>query len=227
MLGFDQSVAQLAPQLMDVHGHGIAFDGAAAAVDGDFQLIAADGVAHALHQGQQRVVFVGAQIHLVAALRHRAACRFQHNVPAPQRRHHAVAAAPEHGAHPGQQFVQLEWLHQVVVGAGVQSLDAVAQAVARGDDQHRRRVEPGAQRLEQCQAAAVGQAQVKQNGLITVVHERQVRFGHVVRPVHVGAVLNQARAQGIAQHAIVFYQQDTQASSRPVSSSAAGALKNY
>ncbi|KAG0771324.1 hypothetical protein G6F22_016577 [Rhizopus arrhizus] len=119
MLGFDQSVAQLAPQLMDVHGHGIAFDGAAAAVDGDFQLIAADGVAHALHQGQQRVVFVGAQIHLVAALRHRAACRFQHNVPAPQRRHHAVAAAPEHGAHPGQQFVQLEWLHQVVVGAGV------------------------------------------------------------------------------------------------------------
>jgi hypothetical protein len=48
-----------------------------------------------------------------------------------------------------------------------------------------------------------------------------------MRPVHVSAVLSQARAQGIAQHGIVFYQQDTQASSTAVSSSAAGALKNY
>ncbi|MNI31208.1 hypothetical protein D3C73_850830 [compost metagenome] len=210
---------------MDVHRHGVAFDGAAAAIHRHFQLVAADGVAHALHQRQQRVIFMRAQADFLAASLDDAARGFQHHVAATQRGHHAVAAASKHGTQAGQQFVQLKGLDQVIVGARVQPLDAFAQAVARGDDQYGGGIETAAQGLQQRQPAAGGQAQVQQHGVVAVVHQRQLRLGQGACPVHVGPVFGQARTQGIAKHGIVFDKQDTHAHSRAPPGTARRGLK--
>jgi hypothetical protein len=49
----------------------------------------------------------------------------------------AAAAAPQQGAHPGQQFGEGEGLDQVIVGAEFETFDAVFDVVARGQEQHR------------------------------------------------------------------------------------------
>ena len=47
-------------------------------------------------------------------------------------------AAPQQGAHPGEELVERERLDEVVVGAGVEPGDAVGDLVASGQHQHRR-----------------------------------------------------------------------------------------
>jgi hypothetical protein len=49
----------------------------------------------------------------------------------------AGRAAPQQGAQPGEQLLALEGLDEVVVGAGVQPLDARLDRVARRQDQDR------------------------------------------------------------------------------------------
>ena len=52
----------------------------------------------------------------------------------------ADRSAPQQGADPGHQFGKCKRFHQVVVGAQLQALDAVVDFVARGQEQHRRRM---------------------------------------------------------------------------------------
>ena len=53
--------------------------------------------------------------------------------------------APRDRADPGGQLGEIEGLHEVVVGAGVQPLDPVRDLIERRQDDHRRHVAPGAQ----------------------------------------------------------------------------------
>jgi hypothetical protein len=73
----------------------------------------------------------------------------------------AGAAPPVQGAQPGLEFVEVEGLGQVVVGAGVQADDAVADRAARGEDQHRRGQAAPARLLQHQQAVHAGQGEVE------------------------------------------------------------------
>ena len=79
--------------------------------------------------------------------------------------HATRAAAPGQRAHPRFQFVQVEGLGQVVVGAGVQAQHAVAHGAARGQDQHRRAQAARAGFGQHLQTVQRGQRQVKHHGI--------------------------------------------------------------
>ena len=125
----------------------------------------------------------------------------------------AAGVAAQHGAHAGVQLVELERLDEVVVGAGVQAGDAVAERVARGEHDHRRRVLARAQRAQHVEAAApllrVGQAEVEQHEVEALRRERRVRGPRVVDPVDRIALVAQGLAQAVADHAVVFDQQQS------------------
>ena len=72
----------------------------------------------------------------------------------------ARRAAAQQRAHPREQLLTLEGLDEVVVGAGVEALDAGLERVARGQDQDRH-VVVGAQRARDLEAVEPGQAEVE------------------------------------------------------------------
>src|SRR4030095_8992777 len=75
-------------------------------------------------------------------------------------------------AHPGQQLVHAEGFADVIIGAEIQALDAIALVGARGeqDDRHARAL--GAQRPAHLEAADAGQHDVQQQQREGLVGER-------------------------------------------------------
>ena len=76
----------------------------------------------------------------------------------------ARRAAAQQRAHPREQLVALEGLHQVVVGAGVEALHARVHGVARGEHQDRH-VAVLAQPPADLHAVELGQAEVEHHGV--------------------------------------------------------------
>ena len=77
----------------------------------------------------------------------------------------AVGGAPRRTAgeraHARLELLQRKGLHEVVVGPGIEPLHAVVDRVAGGQDQHRRRVAPATQLLQDREAIEARQAQVE------------------------------------------------------------------
>ena len=76
----------------------------------------------------------------------------------------AAAAPPLDGAQSRQQLARVVGLDQVVVGAGIEAADAVADLVARRQHDHHGPFAQRADRRHQRQAVAVLQVQVEQHG---------------------------------------------------------------
>ena len=105
---------------------------------------------------------------------------------------HRLAApgmAPQHGADARVQLVELEGLDQVVVGTGVEPRDAVA--VLRG----------------------VGQTEVEQHEIEALGGERRVRRRRVIDPVDRVPLLAQRQTQAVADHPVVFDEQQSHGAS--------------
>src|SRR5205823_2567367 len=88
-------------------------------------------------------------------------------VDAEQRAFDGVRAADQ-GAEAGEQFLQLERLGQVVVGAEVEALDLVLDAAAGGEDEDvgRQGLRAAAPLLQQRQAVLFGQHQVEDDDVV-------------------------------------------------------------
>ena len=77
-----------------------------------------------------------------------------------------AGGAAQQRAQPRQHLLHVEGLGDIIVGAGVEALDLVAPAVARGEDQHRRqpaRLAPG---LQHADAVALRQPDVEHDGVV-------------------------------------------------------------
>ena len=108
----------------------------------------------------------------------------------------AARRAPAHQrADPRQQLLALERLDEVVVGAAVESLDAVVGLGARGEDQDRD-VALGAQPAADLDAVEPRQAEVEDDEVGDELLGRRERLLAVGRGAHLVALL----AQGAAQH---------------------------
>ena len=81
----------------------------------------------------------------------------------------AVAAGPaEQRADPRHQLLHVERLGQVVVGAGIDALDALRQALRAGQHQDRRRDALGAEPLQDREAVELRQAQVEDDRIVVL-----------------------------------------------------------
>jgi hypothetical protein len=72
----------------------------------------------------------------------------------------------EHRAHARAEFVEVEWLHQVVVGTTVESEDPVGDRIAGGDHQYRDAMGCPPELGEQFEAGFSGEAEVEQQHLV-------------------------------------------------------------
>ena len=105
------------------------------------------------------------------------------------------ALPPQQGAHTGDQFIALEGLGQVVVGAGLQAIDAVVEGIPCREQQAGHQHLPGAQALQPGQCVALGQPAVEHQR--RVPHLRQAGLGLADPPHGVG---RDARALKLEHH---------------------------
>jgi hypothetical protein len=109
-----------------------------------------------------------------------------------------------------RQFVQVEGLEQVIVGAGLQSLDPVRDGVTGGQHQHRQFEPALAPAHQQAHAVCVGQAEVEHAGVELRSSHRGVGELRVFHVVHREAVQAQARRDAARHQRVVFDQQNMQ-----------------
>ena len=117
-----------------------------------------------------------------------------------------VAAAPEHGAHPGDQLARRERLGHVVVGAEFQPDHLVDLAVLGGQHDHRH-VGPIAQRPAHLAARQARQHQVEQDQVGAGPVERLERVGAGRADRDLEALLAQQVRDGVAERVLVLNDQ--------------------
>ena len=121
----------------------------------------------------------------------------------------------QQGADARQDFLEMERLRHIVVGAGVEALDLVAPSVARRQNEDRHRPPGPAPRLEHRDAIHLGQADIEDDGVIRLAFAEKVPFfpiegaiDHVARvgkcgrelSVEIGIVLDDEEAQSEYSH---------------------------
>src|ERR1019366_8562223 len=72
----------------------------------------------------------------------------------------AARSSSKQRANPRRKFFKVEWLHQIVVGSGIETFDTVGNRVARGQNQHWNGVAAPAQRGQDFETALPREAQV-------------------------------------------------------------------
>ena len=100
----------------------------------------------------------------------------------------AAVDAAQQGAQPRAQLAQREGLDQVVVGAGVEALDAVVDRVARGEHEHRGAVAGLAHAPADLEAVDAGHAHVEDDGVGRRGGQAVERRGAICGELHVVAL---------------------------------------
>jgi hypothetical protein len=118
-----------------------------------------------------------------------------------------AVAAPAQRADARLQLVEVEGLGQVVVGAGVQAHDAVADRAARREQQHGRAQPFGAGLGQHLQAVEVGQAQVQRHHVGLDGAPLGHGLGAVAAHAHVDPAPPEGALQGDLHRGVVFDQQ--------------------
>jgi len=106
--------------------------------------------------------------------RHRLVAAQAQATEADRRDARGPASATQQRAHPRLELDHVEGLDEVVVGTGVEAEHAVADLVARGQQQHRQRIAPVAQTAQHVDAVATRQADVQDRGVPGAGGERGV-----------------------------------------------------
>ncbi len=124
--------------------------------------------------------------------------------------------AAQQCAHARRQLVQAERLRQVIVGARIEPSDPIGDGVARRDDQHADAIARPAQLAQQLEAAFARQTEIEQHHRIRVLRggdrgPARLAVRHAVDRV---AVLRERLLQRLADHRVVFDEQDAHASLR-------------
>ena len=119
-----------------------------------------------------------------------------------------AAAAAQQRAQPRAQLLERERLDQVVVGAGVEAVDAVRDGVARGQHQHRRAVAGGAQPAADLEPVGLGHQHVEHDRVRRLVGERVERLAAVGGELDPVAVHAQRAIERVADRGLVVHHED-------------------
>jgi len=119
-----------------------------------------------------------------------------------------VGAAADDGAETGEDFLQIERLHDVIIRAGVEALHAVARLVAGGEHEHGR-LFGFAQALEDFPAVHARQHHVEDDGVVVRALGVEETVIAVVGGVHGVTFLAQRLGEAREQIGFVFDNQDS------------------
>ena len=134
-------------------------------------------------------------------------CRIERKFAVFDERRGALCTPAHQRAETRREFVEVEGLDEVIVGARVESAHAIGNRVARGDHQHRHGEAALAQRGEQFETGFPGQAQVEQHQFVHRVGQREFGRAAVLDPVDAVTLLAQPVVHGGADHRVIFNEQ--------------------
>lgn len=190
-----------------MHVEGVAFQFVAEAVDAVLELFTGQYAALVVQKRLQQRLFTPGQIYRLAAEEGLAAA----GVVGQAAMFDQIDAASRHTAQQGLQasseFTQVEGLEQVVVGAGLQAVDAVGHRVPRGEDQHRNVQPLAALLLQQLEAVFVGQAKVEHHNVEGRGLEHRPRRRGRGHALHGKALGGQAGHDATGDQFVVFTDQ--------------------
>ncbi len=122
-----------------------------------------------------------------------------------------IARTAQERAQSSQQFLEVEGLHQVIVGAGIQPRDAIVNGIARGQHENRR-AETGAAQFAADRVAALQRQHHVQDDNVVRIDRRLIQGAFSVgRNIHRVSLLPQALGQESGDADFVFHQQNTHA----------------
>ena len=138
---------------------------------------------------------------------HQPRLEIEAQAPARQRPADIAPLATQYREQAGVEFVDVERLHQIIVGAFVEPADARVDRAAGGEDQHRAGVAAPAQPVQQRKPVLVRQPQIEQDRGIVAVLEIGVRFVAAAREIDREAARGQRCGQRLGEIAVVLDQQ--------------------
>ena len=118
------------------------------------------------------------------------------------------AGAARKGAQAGQQFLEVEGLHQVIVGAGIEAGHAVVHGIARGQHQDGRAESRGAQFAADRVPVLQGQHDVQDHQVVVVDGGLVERAFAIAGDIHRVGLFAQALGDESGNTGFVFHQQN-------------------
>src|SRR5215471_3413181 len=177
------------------------------------QLAARHHAACMMHQIGEQAIFVRGELDRIAVDRHTAGARIEAHGAAIELALGVAGGTAQQRANARQHLLEMEGFGDVVVRAGVKTLNLVAPAVARGQDEDRHGPAGAAPGLEHRDAVHLRQTNVENDRIVRLALAEKMAFFAVERaidhvacvdergrklPVEIGIVLDdeEAQAQG-------------------------------
>ncbi len=213
-----QGDAEFATDAADQHVEHVGIGIVAIVVDVLAEFGAADDAVRVVHQIGEDPVLLRGQRQRIAIEREAARVRVELQRATPQARRCMAGAAADQRVQAQHQFLDLERLGQVIVGARVEAGEFVVPAATRGQHQHRQRLPGLAPAVQHGHAVEPGQAEVEHGGVVGLGLAAELGLGAVVDAIHRETGRAQRRGDAIGQFRIVLGQKNPHQSSISISS---------
>ncbi len=173
-----------------------------------FELAARQDGARPRQERLQQGELARRELRCLAEVRGFPGCRIEAELSIGQQRRRARALAAQHSAHPCQQFANFEGLDQIIVGAEIEPIDPVVDAIPRGHDDDGKPAAKRAQVPQHVPAIGHRQAEIEQRQLVGFVFGCMDRSRAIRHPIdRIGRILERL-LDGRADHPVVLDQQN-------------------
>src|SRR5690606_18703894 len=170
------------------------------------------------HQVLEHLVLIAGQVDVMSMNAYRLSVQYEHHRSTLQGRLAPARGPPDQRIDASQQFLDMEWLDEVIVRPLLQALDLVLPAGAGGQDQDREALVLVAQRLDQLHARHLGQAEVDDAEVEGDLATHVQPFFAVLSSIHREAFALEPGCERLAQRGFDFHQQDTHGHSSDMNS---------
>ena len=147
------------------------------------QLGTADDLALVVEQIGQELIFLRGQLHRIAGQGHLARSRVEPDIACDQFGRGVARGAADQRAQAGNQFLGLERLGDIIVGAGIEARYLVRPAVARGQHEHRGSLALFAPAVENGQPVDFRQTEIEHDRVVILGLSEKEAFLAVARRV--------------------------------------------
>src|ERR1700722_644045 len=205
-------VGELLAQLADEDVDDLQFRLVHAAIEMIEEHFLGEGGALAEREQLQHLVFLARQMHALAANLDRLGIEIDHEIAGLDHRLSVALGAAHDRMDACHQFVLVEGLGHVVVGAHAETFDLVLDAGEAGEDQNGCFDFRHPKLLEHVVAGHVGQIEVEQDNVVIVKFPEIDAFFSEVRRIDVETLGFKHQLDRLRDGAVIFYQQNAHAS---------------